>query len=79
MSRSVKKKPIIKDKPTSGKRIGSKKFRRKSKQKVKRIDEDTILPEDKSEVINDYDVSDFKFHVNKKNCNKVNKKGELRK
>lgn len=79
MSRSVKKKPIIKDKPTSGKRLGNKMFRRKSKQKVKNITDDTILPKDKSEVINDYDVSDFKFSVNKKNCNKVNKKGELRK
>lgn len=63
MSRSYKKIPIIKDKPTEGKKQGNKSFRRKSKIKIKdeRYDE---LPYDKSEVINDYDVSDYWFFAN---------------
>ena len=74
MSRSYKKKPIIKDKPTSGKRLGNKKFRRKTKQLTKKKDvdfEEVLFLEDKSEVINDYDVSDYKFDVNWINSRKV--------
>lgn len=59
MSRSVKKIGIYKDKPTFGKKLGNKKFRRKTKQKIKNSEEE--LPIDKSEVINDYDVCDYKF------------------
>lgn len=64
MSRSVKKTGVYKDKATSGKRIGNKIFRRTSKQKVKRSihDEDILLPEDKSELINDYDVVDWRTY-----------------
>lgn len=79
MSRSVKKKAIIKDNSSGFKEIGNRKFRRKSKQKTKLNDPDVILPIDKSEVINDYSVCDWKFHVTKKNCKKVNKQGKLRK
>lgn len=59
MSRSYKKNKIVKDKPTRGKRIGNKLFRRKSKLDVKSDKE--ILLIDKSEVINDYDVSDYRM------------------
>lgn len=60
MSRSYKKESIIKDKPTWGKNTGNKMFRRKSKEKTKLLLEDE-LPHDKSEVINDYSVSDYWF------------------
>lgn len=60
MSRSYKKNKIIKDKTTEGKSLGNKIFRRKSKQKVKLLLEDE-LPHNKSEVINDYNVSDYWF------------------
>ena len=77
MSRSYKKQSIIKDKPASGKRLGNKKFRRKTKQKaktIKSIDWDSIedpmlFPEDKSEVINDYDVCDWKSTITDKTDN----------
>lgn len=61
MSRSKKKVGIYKSKATFGKKWGNRKFRRKSKQKAKKPDEDTMFPEDKSEVINDYDVCDWKW------------------
>lgn len=79
MSRSYKKKAIIKDSGLGFKTLGNRKFRRKSKQKVKLNDPDSVLPVDKSEVVNDYDVCDWKFEVTKKNCKKVNKAGKLRK
>lgn len=64
MSRSFNKNKIIKDKSrhskNSGKTIGNKMFRRKSKEKTKLLLEDE-LPHDKSEVINDYNVSDYWF------------------
>lgn len=61
MSRSYKKKNIIKDKSRFAQKSGNRSMRRKIKQKAKKADEDTMFPEDKSEVINDYDVSDFKI------------------
>lgn len=36
-------------------------MRRQTKQKLKIYDENTLLLEDKSEVINDYDVCDWKI------------------
>ncbi len=84
MSRSFKKNKVVKDKPTFGKKLGNKKFRRKTKSLAKTIKlpkckgkncdhsncdyEDTwLFPEDKSEVINDYDVSDYKIFLNEIN------------
>jgi len=79
MSRSYKKKAIIKDSGLGFKALGNRKLRRKSRQKVKLNDPDSVLPIDKSEVVNDYNVCDWKFEVTKKNCKKVNKEGKLRK
>lgn len=59
MSRSYKKQPVIKDKPTDGKRAGNKSFRRKEKQAMANLEEDK-LPQSKSEVVNDYEVCDYK-------------------
>jgi hypothetical protein len=61
MSRSRKKVAIVKDNSTGYKKIGNRKFRRKTKNKLHNVDEDTIFPEDKSEVTNDYDVCDYKW------------------
>jgi len=81
MSRSYKKNKVIKDSPTSGKRTGNKKFRRKTKSLSKQLiklepckgescdhsncdyEDPWMFPESKSEVINDYDVCDFKFFL----------------
>lgn len=93
MSRSYKKKAIIKDSGLGFKALGNRKLRRKSKQVTtlmkctgKDCDHSTcdyedpfLLPYDKSEVVNDYNVCDWKFEVTKKNCKKVNKAGKLRK
>lgn len=80
MSRSYKKQPVLKDKNKGMQKIGNRKFRRKSKQKNKLNDPDAILPIDKSEVINDYDVTDWKiinadeYVGRKKRCGKrINK------
>ncbi len=69
MSNSFKKHKVIKDKSNSkGKKIGSRKFRRnvKNNLQVHIISEDTIFPKDKSEVINDYDVCDYKIYLEQK-------------
>lgn len=65
MSRSYKHKNILKDTNKGSKLIGSRKMRRKTKSKLSPrtiIDDELILPEDKSEVINDYDVCDWKIY-----------------
>lgn len=59
MSRSYKK-DILKDKDRFSQKLGNRLFRRKSKSKLKLLDEDK-LPHSKSEVVNDYNVSDYKF------------------
>lgn len=68
MSRSYKNKNIVKDSNPGSKSIGSRKLRRKTKSKL-RIntveDEELILPEDKSEIMNDYDVSDWSIHFDR--------------
>ena len=65
MSRSYKKNLVIKDHPKGAKKDNNKRFRRKVKSKLKGISDDTLLPLDKSEVMNDYDVSDYKFIIDK--------------
>lgn len=65
MSRSYKKKSIIKNKPTFGKKLGNRKFRRKSKAKLK-SGKTEELPLKKREIINDYDVCDWKFLITQK-------------
>lgn len=76
MSRSYKKHPIIKDKDKDFQKIGNRKFRRKSKQKNKLSDPDAILPIDKSEVINDYDVTDWLIIDADEFLNKRKKRGK---
>lgn len=63
MSRSIKK-PIIKDKNQYSQKLGNRKMRTKTKILLKMRGEDAALPIDKSELVNDYDVSDYKF-INK--------------
>lgn len=63
MSRSYKKNPWIKDYNKGSKTLANKKFRRITKQKIKVMHEDTILPEDLNETGNPYDISDYKFLV----------------
>lgn len=60
MSRSIKK-PIIKDKNRYSQKLGNRKMRAKTKILLKTRGEESIFPIDKSEVVNDYDVSDYKF------------------
>jgi hypothetical protein len=78
MSRSYKKERVVKDKSKSSQKQGSRNLRQKTKQKlkVKPLEEDLILPKDKSEVINDYDVTDWKFRDDDK---KYFGKGKLKK
>lgn len=57
MSRSFKK-PIVKDKNKFSQKQGNKTFRGKSKQLIK-MEKFEDLPIDKSEVVNDYNVSDW--------------------
>lgn len=68
MSRSYKKNKIVKDGGKSGKQVANRKFRKKVKNKLQNhiITEDTILPINKSEVINDYDVCDWKLFLGQK-------------
>lgn len=56
------KKPIITDTSKSAKKISHAKFRKKVKQKIQeqRFDE---LPEYEREVENQYNVCDWKFHI----------------
>lgn len=63
MSRSYKKEPVIKDKNKKAQKQGSRNLRQKTKQKLKTkpFDEDLMIPITKSEVINDYNVSDYKW------------------
>jgi hypothetical protein len=58
MSRSRKKHPIVKDHPKDAKKINNRKFRRKSKVAVTK---DKEPPLKNSEVMNDYDVTDWVF------------------
>lgn len=61
MSRSYKKKSIIKDKNRGMQKAGSKGVRRVTKTKLKNVDpEKVILPEDPSEIINSYSVTDWR-------------------
>lgn len=64
MSKS-KRQPIIKDKNKYFQKLGNRKMRNKVNQLLKKEEYDN-LPEDKSELINDYDVSDYKFFIDKK-------------
>ena len=59
MSRSVRK-PVIKDKNKFSQKQGNKTFRGKTKQFIK-MGKFEELPLDKSEIVNDYDVSDYKW------------------
>lgn len=59
MSRSYKKKSILKDNGGMKKHSHAK-FRRKSKQKIQEQDFDS-LPNYQREVVNQYDVCDWKF------------------
>lgn len=64
MSRSYKKQAIIKDPSnTQGKKFSNRKLRRKTKQAIHHEDENMPLPD---ELINQYDICDFKIHYNKK-------------
>ena len=73
MSRSYKKQNIVKDKNRNAQKQGSKVLRSLTKSKIKSLPlDDIILPEDKSEVVNDYNVTDWK-HKNKKGKGKKNK------
>lgn len=56
MSRSYKKRPVIKDK---GRKDYNKIFRRKERQRLK---EGKQLPIKTRELVNDWDVCDWKFH-----------------
>ena len=58
MSRSRKKVSSIVDHPKDAKKINNRKFRRRSKTAIVT---DKELPIKNSEVMNDYDVSDYKF------------------
>ncbi len=64
MSRSVKKVPIIKDKNRFAQKLGNRKFRAVNKMRLKHGKEELLL-NDKSEVIDDYDVSDWKVRFKK--------------
>ena len=73
MSRYYKKQNIVKDKNRNAQKQGSKVLRSLTKSKIKSLPlDDIILPEDKSEVVNDYNVTDWK-HKNKKGKGKKNK------
>ncbi len=62
MSRSYKKKNIVKDKDRGSQKVASKAVRRITKGKLKVANpEEEILPEKPSEVIDSYDVTDWKF------------------
>lgn len=90
MARSYKKKPIIKDVDKDFKKLGNRKMRSKSKQLTKLIKcigkncahckcdyEDPLLfPQDKSEVVNDYDVTDWKTIDAHKYVNKRKTRGK---
>ncbi len=62
MSRSYKKNAIIKDKNKLSQKLGNRKLRRKGK----RIESEETMPSKKNEVINQYDVSDWKFVYKKR-------------
>lgn len=68
MSRSYKKERVVKDKSRSHQKQGSQSMRRTTKQKLKTRshEDDLLLPIDKSEVINDYNITDWKFRDDKK-------------
>lgn len=59
MSRSYKKISIIKDHNKGSKQLSKQAIRNKVKQKLKSIDENTVLPIEK-EVFNSYNVCDYK-------------------
>lgn len=63
MSRSYKKKKVLKDKSRSHQKLGNRIIRRRNKSKLRNVDEDTMFEEDKSEVVNDYNVTDWKFFI----------------
>ena len=64
MSRSYKKVAIIKDNNSFSKKLANKKFRRKSKN-IDLEKNSEKLPIKSNEVINQYDVCDYKFRANK--------------
>lgn len=66
MSRSFKKNSIIKDMNKSAKVLGNKLMRKKLSKNINFEEDDLILPIDKSEVVNDYDVTDYKFFIDQK-------------
>lgn len=72
MSRSRKKISVVKDQNTYAKRLGNKLFRAKVKDSVSKGKE---LPYDKSEVVNDWDIVDWKTYTNRNhNDYKTNKR-----
>jgi hypothetical protein len=75
MSRSRKKvSSFVDPSNTSGKRIGSRIMRRKTKELLKN-DPDSELPKSKSEVINDYSVCDYRFILWDERGDETYKKG----
>lgn len=69
MSRSYKNKPIIKDK--SGRKDYNKVFRRKERQSIKENKEPPIKIR---EIINDYEIIDWKFDFRKLSKNYIKRK-----
>ena len=62
MARSYKKQVVVKDNSTYFKTLGDKRMRRKTKHAIlKELDP----PIDKSEVMQDYDVTDWRWHISK--------------
>ncbi len=59
MSRSTRK-PIVKDKNRYSQKLGNRRMRAKTRDMMKHEKFDN-LPVDKSEVINDWDVSDWRW------------------
>ena len=57
MSRSYKKQAIVKDKNKFAQKQGNKKLRRRGK----RIESEESMPKKKNEVVNQYDVTDWKI------------------
>lgn len=62
MSRSWKKVSVVKDQNTYAKRMGNKLFRAKTKDSLSKNQE---LPYDKSEVVDDWDIVDYKQYISK--------------
>jgi len=67
MSRSYKKNGVLKHKDGYYQKLGNKIFRQKSKTGIR---EDTELPYNKSEVVEDWNVSDWRYWPKNKRIKK---------